>query len=251
MLGEKMSDERETYLLKIEGVSPHQMPLAKLIEYIRAAEQLLGVGQSVHLVGIRDASTGAALLIDEGARQQAEAHVQGAPAGFGPTSVVRGYNRLVKLAENDNQPVRLVRPDGSSLIEIAPAIDIDAVIGPVKQLGTLQGHVVGVFGRDDTKHIRLQDGVTVYAGIEADEKLATELGKHLFVPTVRLTGTGWWTRQSELGWKLGKFKATDFDVLEDGSLLEVAHELRSLEASTWSKREDPWDDLASLRSPST
>lgn len=242
-----MSGPADTYLLKIDGVRPAQMPLAKFIEYVRAAEQMLGVGEGLHLVGIRDASTGAAILIDSEYRQKAESNVVGAPAGLGSRSVQRGYRRLERLAQNDNLPVTFMRPDGAPLLTIVPMAVDDEAIGPVRQEGSLQGHVVGVVGQDDTKHVRLQDGELVYTGIEADEHLAAELGKHLFVPVVRLRGTGWWSRKGDSGWSLHRFKATDFDVLDDKSLLDVVNELRSLSASEWHGLADPWDELQDLR----
>lgn len=242
-----MAAPRDTYLLKIEGVRPFEMPLSKFIEYVRAAEMMLGAGDALHLVAVEDASTGAAILIDEGARELAERHVASAPLGMGPKTVVRGYRRLERLAHNDNRAVSLVRPDGTQMVAIAPTPIRDEVIGPVRQEGSLQGHVVGVVGADDTKHVRLQDGETLYTGIEADERLAADLGKHLFLPVVRLIGTGWWSRKGEAGWSLERFKATNFEVLDDRSLLEVIHDLRAVAASQWSKTADPWSDLGSLR----
>ncbi|MHB8285954.1 MAG: hypothetical protein ACYDD1_14930 [Caulobacteraceae bacterium] len=243
-----MTDAPYTYLLKIEGVHPPELPLARFLEYIEAIGALLGVGAGAHLVGIRDESAGAAIFIDPPAVPKAERRVSDAILGLGPKRFVGSFRRLEGLAQNDNLPVRLVRFDGSEVFHIAVLPQQEAEIGPIRQQGFLQGHVTGVVGSDDTKHIRLQDGTKTYSGIEAKKDLAAKLGHHLFVPTVRLSGSGFWTRRPGAGWQLDRFVATDFEILDDRPLLDVVADLRAVGASEWGRAPDPWRELERIRS---
>ena len=242
-----MQPDLPTYLLKIEGRRPHEMPLEALLPYMQAIKTILGVGVALHLVGLEDASTGLALQVDRGARPEAEENALAAAAGLARPRVQSGFERLKALAQNDNNPVRLLRSDATEVFSVSVAVDDDVDIGPVQRDGFLQGRIVGIVGADETKHVRLLDGERLYTGIVATEELAVELGQHLFTEVVRLHGRGVWWRRAGAGWSLERFAAHRYERLDGRPLPEIVADIRELRSSRWHVEADPWGELQQLR----
>jgi len=119
--------------------------------------------------------------------------------------------------------------------------------GLVKQPGSIEGMLVSVGGRDKTAHVILQDGDRTHTSIDVDRAFARKLAPYLFGETLRLHGYGRWQRDPDGQWSLNRFKAKDFEVLNDLSLDEAVDEIRTIAGNGWSETDDAIELLEHLR----
>src|ERR1700735_5806879 len=56
---------QKPYILEIQGKKPNEIPLPRLLEYLKDVGALLGHPDAMHLVGIEDRSTAPVILVDQ------------------------------------------------------------------------------------------------------------------------------------------------------------------------------------------
>ena len=114
------------------------------------------------------------------------------------------------------------------------------------QIGTLDGVVVTVGGRDNPPTVHLQDEVTTHV-CHANRALIRRIAQHIYGEPLRVHGTGRWERDQNEQWNLVRFMINDFVVLRDTPLDALANSIRASGLSQWGDSETPLEDLHTLR----
>jgi hypothetical protein len=143
-------------------------------------------------------------------------------------------------------PMAVIGHDMSD-IEFPQSKARDDRIGPIWEAGQLEGMIVAIGGKGDTKHIRLadQDG-EVYKLSTTNIELAKQFGNQLFAD-VRVTGSKKWFLEENNEWTLDDFVVQSCDPLDNTSLIEAVAALRAIEGDGWKKFADPLAICRQLR----
>lgn len=240
-----MADE---YQFKIDGpYKPSTIPMGRLAEYMGALADLLGEEPSVHFEQVKEGSAILVARVDEPARPKVEGRVRNVRLGDAPQDALKAFRLLDDLLASDNATGML--SDGADNVIAFPGVTRPRPIkyGPFKQEGVVEGRIVRIGGTDDSIHVHLRDGAVTLSSIETNPEMAKELGRYLFDNVVRLHGVGTWLRTEGGSWELRKFKATQFEVLDDTPLPEVVAGLRAVAGNFWGDEEDPITTLLGAR----
>jgi hypothetical protein len=82
---------------------------------------------------------------------------------------------------------------------------------------------------------------------KAKREVAKRLAREMFDSTVRVHGTGKWTRGADGVWRLEDFLiASEFEILDDDTLADVFSEIRQI-PSDWKNLDDPAAEVERIR----
>jgi hypothetical protein len=234
------------FKLRISAYSPDTMPMNRLAEYMQQVASLMGSEARVHFKKLSKGSTVLCVKVEQEEVPKVSERLAKASNPDAPADVLRPIKALNDMLRTDN--ARATLRHGSAQIIKFPGCDAPAVqrIGPVKEVGQLEGTVISVGGKDSTKHIRMlgHDGEE-YKLTTRNIELAKELGNNLF-SLVRVSGTGTWYRNEDAQWELENFIVQSCDPLESASLVEAVAALRDIDSDDWKKLPDPmaaWYEL--------
>lgn len=216
------------YTFKIDVFTPDTLPMARLAKYLAALADLVGHTDSTHFVAIEKGSAKLVHKVEAPDVPKVDRRLGDLAQGFGPKDAVRAFRTLDDLLADDNAVGELSR-SGAVVIPFPGRTRPRPLTFPAfRQVGTIEGQVVSVGGRDSSAHVILQDGGTTFSGCTLTRELARQLAQHLYGPKVRLAGEGRWERHPDGSWKLLDFKVDRFDVLDDATLVDVLGDLRGL-----------------------
>jgi hypothetical protein len=116
----------------------------------------------------------------------------------------------------------------------------------ITQPGILQGKVIKLGGKDETKSVHLIDTDGRYYICNANADVAKRLAA-CYEEYVRVQGTGKWFRNEDGEWCLENFNIAAFEPLRDESLTQVVGALRKIPENGWRGIPDPLAELASIR----
>lgn len=238
------------YALRIRGVTLKTLPIATLAEYLKEFAALLGENARPVLDGIVRGSV--VIRAKQAGEHPAYTrnriqHAANDPVGPGG----RNYKRISELMSRDGhrgeiidrQEVTVVVFDAPGHAETAAA---DLIISDT---GTLDGHVVGVSGADDTVHLRLLDRGGVEHRITLrDLGMAKSLAARFRADRVRVHVHGTWRRTAEGKWEAHQVYADQIEDLDERTAKEVFDELRQIHTG-WSDTPDAlkeWNEIRGL-----
>lgn len=233
------------YTFKIDVFTPDTLPMARLAKYLAALADLVGHSDSTHFVAIEKGSAKLVHKVEAPDVPKVDRRLGDVAQGVGPKDAVRAFKALDDLLADDNAVGELSR-SGAIVIPFPGRTRPRPLTFPAfRQVGTIDGHVVSVGGRDSSAHVILQDGGATFSGCTLTRDLARQLAQHLYGPKVRLAGEGRWERHPDGSWKLLDFKVDRFEVLDDGALADILSDLQGLDAI-----KDPataFDELMNIR----
>ena len=231
----------------IDGFRPDTLPMGRLAGYMADLAKLLGSEPGVHFDKVKEGSAKLVHYVDEEVRPEVEHRlrlVKRGDADADAQAAVAAINQ--KLAE-DGKTAYLKQGRGKLLTfngHVAPAPK-KPVYGPITQPGTLEGKLIRLGGRDDTKPVHLQDGDEVHI-CNANSAVAKRLAQY-YEQQIRVTGNGRWSRNEDGSWALEYFNITDVEELKDESLSVVIERLRQIPGNGWLKLADPLEELERIR----
>lgn len=238
------------FTFRIAGsYKPGDIPMERLGEYLVALGDLLGEKSAVHFDRLTESSTVVHAKVDTAAMPKVEKRVRSVAAGEGSRGARNAYNRLDDMLRADNATGSLTGGDGNVIRVDFQGRDRPAELkyGPIKQMGTLDGEVVRVEGRDATVHVGIVDGTETYS-LEAPEAMGRELASLFRIGTVRFHGEGSWLRHGDGRWELRRFKIDRIDSkLDRAPVKDVLEELRKIGSGGWATSRDPHGDLLAER----
>jgi hypothetical protein len=230
--------------LKIEGFTPHTLPMALLADYLRDLADLLGPESDAHLIAIGEGSAELVHDVPEQNYQRLQERVIDAAQGKGPKQATEGYVKLWAKLRQEAKPAQLVDDSDKTVLQF-PLQGSGPLFGPVTEPGSLEGVLIKIGGRDETVPVHLQDGNEYYK-CTATRTLAKELRNQLFEKPIRVNGIGKWIRGEDGEWQLDGFKITSWEPLSDDALEAVLGRMRAAE-SDWDKIDDPLAELRRIR----
>jgi hypothetical protein len=238
--------------LHIDAYSPETIPMARLAEYLADLAALFGAQHRVFFEGLERGSLG---IVSRVAREDAPkvaARLRDIGRGNHDSETAKLFARIDDRLACDNAVGSIVELDehGNATAQILTfrgrSRPNRPSHGPFTQNGHLDGVLIAVGGRDETVHLRLQSGDTVYSNLDTTRMMARELGRHLFEP-VRVQGAGRWLRNADGRWTLLRFRVRSYVLLDAGSLRDAVASLRAVAGSGWREIDDPLAELDDLR----
>src|SRR5664280_1922907 len=231
----------EVYELYIDAFTPETIPMARLADYMASFAELLGYGEHVHFGKPKPGSLRVAARVDEIARRKVDKRVDEVRYGGGPQPAQKALRDLDDKLAEDNAVGRIVRGK-AKLIEFP-----GRTRHVEEQLGTLDGEVIQIGGRDETINIHLKAGGQYLPPCVTSKAIARRLALHLFGAPIRVRGTGTWARMESGTWVLKKFEIVDFETLDETPLSKLFDGLRARLAPPEGGRMNPIDLMRQLR----
>ncbi|MES2218382.1 MAG: hypothetical protein V4501_08215 [Pseudomonadota bacterium] len=234
--------------LRIDGYTPKTLPMKSLVRYLDAFAQLLGSDGHVHFDRVRQGSAVLRVNVDEDGVQEVESRLSLVENPDAPEDIIKAYKQLNDLLKKDGTWAELKSKNGAQIIEFPGCKTVKPqVIGPVKEMGELEGELVRVGGKDRTAHLLLigEDGQEYK--VQANRDIAKRLGGCLY-SKIKITGVGTWYRIENGKWELRLFVIQDFELYEERTLKEAISDLRNIhERSEWAKMDDPLAEWLEIR----
>lgn len=234
--------------LRITAYTPSTIPMDRLARYMGELAILMGSAPHVHFAKLRGGSTRLCVRVEPWDAPKVRERIALANSSDPPADVVKTVRNINSMLREDGATGFLNQ--GTARIYTFPGVKepIPARIGPIKGSGVLDGEIVRVGGKDRTIHVLLvgPDGQE-YKLVTTSRDMAKSMANHLY-SSVRVTGTGAWTRNEEGKWELENFAVQDFEPIEDRTLIEAFAALQAVEGSEWKKMEDPLAAWQQLRS---
>jgi hypothetical protein len=242
-----MAAETATFTLRIESVPLDDLPARRLAAYLDEFARLLGEEASTRFANAAEGSTRISVRSLPMAVPKVRARLIAARDGA-LDDACRAVNRLDAMLTEDNASGALTEEGQPGIIIRFPGANARAARLPViAEIGSLQGELVRIGGRDETAHAMLQDHSRIYTCVVSRD-MARALGKYLFGPPLRLHGRGRWRRTPDGTWEVVDFRAGAFDVLDNASLIEAAERLRQAGGFGHRDAAEAWRELRALRS---
>jgi hypothetical protein len=240
--------ENTQYRLKIDIFSVDSLPMARLAEYMAELAVLLGECERVHFSHVEKGSAVLVSNIEPPAYPKIAERVARVREGNGPKDAMQAYKNIDNLLAKDNAIAVLFSSDESNVIEFLGRLRPKPVrYGPFREVGTLDGRIIRLGGRDETIPVWLKDGDVEHHCNVRGEDVARRLAPYYLNGIVRLYGSGKWLREENGTWVLQQFDISDFEVLDDSPLTEVVGKLRAVEGGEWHQSDGALSDILGLR----
>ena len=222
--------DRKEYRFNIDAFRPETLPMKRFAEYVRQLSRLFGNDSEVHFDRIVDGSAEAIMHVDEPAQARVAKRLQEAALGEGDKEALVAYGEIDRYLANDNAVGILKTAYGENIIKFQGRERPEPVEYPAfYEPASLEGILVSLGGRDDTKHAQLDDGTSVVTGIQTrDGELLKRLRGYLFGQPIRLIGRGRFQRTAEGVWDMKVFNIHDFEPLNPASFEDTIAKLRSV-----------------------
>jgi len=240
--------EQQQYRMRIDVFSVDSLPMARLAEYMAELAVLLGERERVHFSHLEKGSAVLVSNIEPLAFPKVEHRVAQVREGSAPKEAMQAYRNIDNLLAKDGAVAVLAGPSESNLIEFPGRTRPKPVrYGPFREVGTLDGRIIRIGGRDETIPVWLKDGEVEHHCNVRGEDVARRLAPYYLNGVVRVHGSGKWVREENGTWKLEQFDITDFEILDDSPIADVVDKLRAVEGSTWHESDDALSDILGLR----
>ncbi len=232
---------------KIGVHSPETMPMERLVQYLGHLAKVLGHREHVHFVEVRSGSTTPVLRVDQEVYPQVVQRVERAQRGEGPGEAVGALDAIERDLQADAAGDSELSGQSGQLLSFPSVAPAGREYGPFKQAGTLDGVPVVVGGQNDPVPVHLLTAGRVYVCL-ARRKLAKRISRYLFETTLRVSGSGIWTRSRRGQWSVRRFRIEGYEVLSHKTVGDTALALRAINGA-WKERPDPLGDLMKEREP--
>ncbi|TWB87459.1 hypothetical protein FBZ93_12120 [Bradyrhizobium macuxiense] len=240
--------EQQQYRLKIDVFSVDSLPMARLAEYMAELAVLLGECERVHFSHMEKGSAVLVSTIEPVAFPKVEERVSRVSRGDGPKDAMQAFKKIDNLLAKDGAVATLTGPTVGQVIEFPGRTRPKPVkYGPFREVGTLDGRIIRIGGRDETIPVWLKDGDVEYHCNVRGEEVARRLAPYYLNGVIRVHGSGKWVREESGAWNLEQFDINDFEVLDDSPMADVVGKLRAVEGGTWHESDDALSDILGLR----
>lgn len=242
-----MADQAQ-YRFKIDVFTVASLPMSRLAEYMAGFATLLGEREHVHFLGLESGSAVLVFSIEWPAVPTVEDRVARVSRGDGPKDAMQAARHIDNLLAKDGAVGVLIAPNRTNVIEFGGRTRPNPMrYGPFREMGSLDGRIIRIGGRDDTIPVWLKNGDVQYHCTVRGEDVARRLACYYLNGTVRVHGSGKWLREDNGTWQLEQFDITDFEVLDDSPMTDVVGRLQSIEGSAWHESDDALSDILGLR----
>jgi hypothetical protein len=242
-------DEPINLRFKIGAYTPATIPMERLAQYMSDLAAMLGEPSAVHFVELQEGSTSILHRVDPAAADEVRERIEDIREGQAEVVHIEAYKRLNKRLREDETTGSLTDDSTGKVLQFPGRLEPGKeLIAPVKQMGTIDGVLIKLGGRDATVPVRVQDGHEIHR-CNTTREIARQLGPHIFGPELRFIGVGTWLRSDEGRWTLKVFDIQNFEVLDQTPLRHLVNELRDI-GGNWGSDEHVWDSVREIRGES-
>ncbi|EJT5102697.1 hypothetical protein IGG11_000112 [Escherichia coli] len=226
--------------LKLDGTTPGQLSMAKLVKYMSALVDLYGSADSVHFDCVSEGSADLNAWVDNDICYNAVI----ARASLSAKEKSPAYQKIVNLLEHDGFSAKLLGRNHSIIIAF-PRVKKEPIPLLITKTSEVQGRLYSVGGKDNSIPVRIEGANGETFKCEATPDLAAALGSHLF-KYIRVKGDGCWEKKNNK-WELKKLKITSFALLKKTSLKDAINAIKQVPGDQWSEERDVDSILRTLR----
>lgn len=216
--------------LYLDDLTPGQLSMKRLADYLRALSTLYGCEESVHFDRVDTGSAQLKSLVEEKAYPLIMNQVREVSGGLGKKSAVAAYKTLSGYMAADGTGAS-IRSEGAQIFQF-PRVRLQEPPLRIIKPSSIQGRLYSVGGKDETVPVRIEGADSESLLCEADVAVAERLAQLLFKP-VRLHGDGEWVRSDDGAWRLVKLKISTFTKLEDIGFKEAIARLKAAGGVDW------------------
>jgi hypothetical protein len=233
------------YKFRIDRFTPETLPMKRLAEYLGELAALFGNPDKVHFERVDLGSAIPVIWIDEDVEPQVAARVSAAPTAMGDEKARAAFEKINTLLREDGATGELRRPTGNVIPFPGRTLVLEATVGPITKVGSLQGTLVRIGGKDASVHGLLEDETRTWK-FSLTRDLAKQMAPHLY-SIIRVHGSGRWKREGNGQWHQVSFITTNFDVLVEAALDDVFQRLREIRGNDWIESKNPLKEVDDLR----
>jgi hypothetical protein len=236
------------FTLRIEGLTPEDLPMRRLADYLGEFAKLLGEEASTRFDGVYPGSARVAALVQPVAVPKVRNRLTAA-RDDARNEAHRRFMSLDDMLADDNAS-GTVSEDGrvGTILNFPGVRGRTSSLPPVSEAGAVQGVLIRIGGRDESAHATLRDDDRYY-NCTMSRDIDRALAKHLFGNPVRLHGRGRWRRTRDGKWELMEegFRVTDIEPLDPSSLRDTAAKLQAAGGFGLPDDDDTWAALREWR----
>lgn len=238
---------RKELRFRIEGTTPHVLPMARLAEYLKELAILLGNRNHVHFLRVETGSLPCVVEVDSEKESSIISRVKRAAMSKGPTDAVKANAALRAMLKKDEFSAEFKTEKGETFLSYPLETSRkEETFGPFWQDGFLDGIIVRLGGIDETLPVHL-----VYEGrtyiCNASRDIVRQLGPHIWGEPIRAHGEGKWYRNTQGIWELQFFDIQSFEPLQSTTLSEAVSALRAIPDNGLLSLKDPLAEMQKLR----
>lgn len=239
---------RKKYVFKINGYTPHTIPMERLALYLADLAKMVGEPDSVHFVDITEGSAKLAWTVDEPAENAIAVRLDEIARGEASVAHMEAYRSLNRHLREDKTDAEIRPADGDAIILPFPGITAPSPVeySGVPKSGSIDGVVVRIGGTRKEIHVAIDTGSAVFSKCVASKAVAKALAGHMFDDELRLHGAGRWSRGVDGRWALQRFVITSFEVLDSSSIGEIFSDLRAIGQDAWNG-DNLWANAMEMR----
>ncbi len=226
--------------LKLHDITPNQLPMARLVEYLSVLSGLYGYVENVHFESIEEGST---LLNSYTSNSSVHYDViKRTKEQISNNSPL--HQKLVKLITTDRTIAEIISSEGIVIGTIRPELTSEIIT--IRKRSSVQGRLYKIGGKDEIIPVKLEGANKETLNCEATSNLAVKLSHYLF-KYIRVTGNSEWIKKDGI-WKLKKLTIEDFIELQDINLGQALQKISKDAGNNWDEIDDAYEVLEKLRS---
>lgn len=219
------------FSLVITGTNPHDLPLARLAEYLTAWAALLGVQTRPMFSGVTRGCVSLRTRVDPMKKLVAAERLQNAANDDETQPVLHKIEQM--LARDGLRRARVMNSTGKVLHMMLPWRETAEMI--VQDTAEIDGRVFRISGKDQSTSVGLiEDGTGNAITVETNnDGLARRFAAQFKGGLLRVALHGTWTRNTEGRWEPKRLIADSFEEIEETPLVETMLALQSDPHNRW------------------
>lgn len=225
-----MSTDR-TVTFKLNGKRPDDFTIERLAQYLNVLGDLVGSPGKVKVKKLAPGSVKVELAVE---RDHYPKFVERLTTAKNPSRAPATLRKVVagleEMVTEDNVTAEVTAGRTKLLYLRGYSRATGPVIGPIVQRHAIRGQVIGLEGKDATKHVRIMEFGTnrEMRGEFRETELAEILVKHLWKDVVELTGTARMFRHPDGTWEIKSFRVDGVEELDSMAPSQVVRNLRQV-----------------------
>lgn len=214
---------------KVLGKQPNEFTIERLAEYLIALAALAGSPGNVRVKKLTPGSVNVQLAVQQAHYPKfIERMTMAQHPARASVTLRKAITELEEMLTRDHAKAEMTAGRTKLLQLRGYTRESDVLIGPVIQQHVVRGQIIGLEGKDATKHVRISELGTgrEVRGEFRDAALGERLTRLLWKDAADLSGTARLLRHGDGTWELRSFRVEGVTELEAGAPSAVVAQLR-------------------------
>jgi hypothetical protein len=234
------------YKFVIDAFTPLTLPMKRLSEYLSDLIDLFAHESHVHFLRVDEGSAAPAMYVDRSAVVRVEHRLLAVANNNASARAMQAYANLNEKLAEDNAVGEISGRGGRILFFPGRERLVSPEIGPIVEIGVVEGEIIQIGGRDETISVYVRDGESIRICTTSRDEGRRIAAEHLF-KKVRIYGSGTWKRTKDASWKMTRFNITSVAPLKTDPLTQVVARLRSIHVPEMDVVGDPIEFLDEIQ----